>query len=223
LTGKSALVTGGGTGIGRAVAAALVRAGCQVAIASRDAAALQKTAAALGPKVVAVACDVRKKADVVRAVGEAEARLGPLSILINNAGLGYQATVEDCPEDKFDQIIETNLKGTFLMSQAVLPGMKARRAGFILNICSQAALRGYPEAGPYCASKFAIIGLSDALQKEVQSFGIHVHCLNPALVEVKEPGQTPGKLTVGDVADAVLWVLGRPGHVKLDNVGLYAW
>src|SRR2546426_6426019 len=189
LQGQTAIVTGGESGIGKAIADALVAEGVNVIAASRR---------------TTPACDVRKKSDVVKFVADVEERFGHIDILVNNSGLGVESKIVDCSEEDWQKVLDTNLTGTFLMTQAVLPTMIAQRRGYIINIASQAAKHGYPDAGPYCASKFGIVGFSEALQHEVREFGIHVHCLCPGLVQVpaaQSPGEIrPGVLQVEDLA-----------------------
>lgn len=210
LRGKTAIITGGTSGIGKAIADALAAEGVNVVAASRR---------------TTPACDVRSKVDVVRLATHAKNRFGRIDILVNNTGLGVGSKIVECSEEDWHKVIDTNLTGTFLMTQAVLPDMIAQRSGYIINIASQAAKHGYPNAGPYCASKFGIIGFSEALQHEVREFGIHVHCLCPGLVQVPEP-QTesevrPGVLQVDDLASAALFLLKQPRRVQIENIGLY--
>lgn len=210
LQGKTAIVTGGGSGIGKAIATELVREGVNVTAASRG---------------TTPSCDVRKKVDVAKLVAHVMERLGRIDILINNSGLGVQSKILDCSEDDWRRVLDTNLTGTFLMTQAVLPVMIEQRSGYIINIASQAAKHGYPNAGPYCASKFGVVGFSEALQQEVREFGIHVHCLCPGLVQVPPPKNEseirPGTLQVEDLASTALFLLKQPGRVHIENIGLY--
>ncbi len=226
---KNVLITGGASGIGRAIARVLVQNGCNVVLAARDAARLEKTAAELGqlyPKSVAtVVCDVRDAASINLAVASARKAFGPLDVLINNSGLGVQSKIVDCTEEEWDLVLDTNLKGTFLMTRAVLPDMIERRSGHVINIASQAAKHGYSGAGPYCASKFGVLGFGEALQKEVQAYGILVNSLCPALVQVPEPATEKdvdqGVLQASDVAATILFILQQPRRVKFENIGLY--
>lgn len=207
---KTAIVTGGSSGIGKAIASALSAEGVNVVIASRR---------------TTPACDVRKKADVIRLIAHVKERFGSIDILVNNSGLGVGSKIVDCTEDDWHRVLDTNLTGTFLMTQAVLPAMIAQRSGYIINIASQAAKHGYPNAGPYCASKFGIVGFSEALQQEVREFGVHVHCLCPGLVQVPPPKDESeirsGVLQVEDLASAALFLLKQPSRVHIENVGLY--
>lgn len=217
LRGKTAIITGGGSGIGKAIATALIAEGTNVIVASRRALPVEGA--------VSVACDVRQKSDVVRVAETAKERFGHIDILVNNTGLGVGSKIVDCSEEDWHRVLDTNLTGTFLMTQAVLPAMIAQRSGYIINIASQAAKHGYPNAGPYCASKFGIVGLSEALQQEVREFGIHVHCLCPGLVQVPSPQNEsevrPGVLQVEDLAAAAIFLLKQPRRVQLENIGLF--
>ena len=217
LTGKTAIVTGGGSGIGKAIATALVREGANVIVASRRAPSVENA--------MSIVCDVRKKADAVKVAEAAKQKFGGIDIIVNNTGLGVQRKIVDCSEEDWHLVLDTNLTGTFLMTQAALPAMIAQRSGYIINIASQAAKHGYPDAGPYCASKFGIIGLSEALQHEVRDYNIHVHCLCPGLVQVPPPrneGEVRGGvLQVEDLASAALFLLKLPPRVQIENIGLY--
>jgi NAD(P)-dependent dehydrogenase (short-subunit alcohol dehydrogenase family) len=217
LRGKTAIITGGGSGIGKAIAVALLHEGANVVIASRRGLALENA--------VSVACDVRKKSAVLHALETTKKHFGGVDILVNNTGLGVGSNIVDCSEEDWHKVIDTNLTGTFLMTQAVLPTMIAQRSGYIINIASQAAKHGYPQAGPYCASKFGIIGLSEALQHEVREFGIHVHCLCPGLVQVPPPQNEgeirQGVLQVEDLASTALFLLKLPRRVNIENIGLF--
>lgn len=227
---KVAVVTGAGSGIGRAISVALAEQGMQVALLGRNVAALEETQAMISAqhksKSIVVKVDVQQASQVTQAVEQVMADLGRVDVLINNAGLGVQHLVEECPESDWDMVMDTNAKGTFLLSQAVLPNMK-KRGGFIINIASQAAKNGYERAAPYCASKFAVLGFGLALQEEVRQFGIKVHSLCPGLVQVPKPervqDQSPGWLQVDDLANAVVYLLSQPEGVFIENIGLYGF
>ena len=186
-------------------------------IASRRALAIENA--------VSATCDVRKKEDVLKVAQAAKQQFGSIDILVNNTGLGVGSKIVDCSEEDWHKVVDTNLTGTFLMTQAVLPMMITQRSGYIINIASQAAKHGYPQAGPYCASKFGIIGLSEALQHEVREFGIHVHCLCPGLVQIPPPqneGEVrQGVLQVEDLASTALFLLKLPRRVNIENIGLF--
>ncbi|MEE1672317.1 SDR family oxidoreductase [Agarivorans aestuarii] len=231
VNGKVAIVTGGGSGIGLAIAKALAEQGAKVVICSRDLAKLEHTASQLlkefGIRVDCYAADIRIKQQVQALKDYVISQFGRVDILVNNSGLGVGDTIEDCSEEDWDLVVDTCTKGTFLMSQAVLPSMKTQQGGFILNIASQAAKNGYANAGPYCAAKFAVLGLAAALQEEVREHGIRVHSLCPGLVQVPAPecesDIKPGWLQVSDLAEAALFVLKQPARVHLENIGLYGF
>jgi NAD(P)-dependent dehydrogenase (short-subunit alcohol dehydrogenase family) len=227
--GASAIVTGGGSGIGRAIAAKLVAAGANVVLASRRGdlvAGVARELSAGGPgRAVGVACDLRKRGDADAVVARATAEFARVDVLVNNSGIGGPSRVAECTDEEWDRILETNLRGAFWMMRGVLPGMIAQRAGYIINIASQAGKHGYANAGPYCASKFGLIGLTEALQAEVREQGIIVHALCPAIVQVPPPGSgadlREGVLQVEDLASTVMFLLSQPRRVKFENIGLY--
>ncbi len=229
LKGKVAIVTGGASGIGLAITRALMGAGAHVVATSRRERLLSDTAAQLSAELegdcMGVAADVRVKVEVQNVVDRTLERFGAINFLINNSGLGVTDKVIDCPEENWDLVIDTCTKGTFLMSQAVLPAMQAQQDGFIINIASQAAKNGYAEAAPYCAAKFGVLGFGLALQEEVREHGIRVHSLCPGLVQVPKPEQeadiSPGWLQTDDLAAAVLFLLQQPKRVHIDNIGLW--
>ncbi len=227
--GKTAIVTGGGSGIGFAIAKALVQHGVNVVIASRRRNVLENAMNELNRigkgKAFAVECDLRKKEDIQNIVRKTKETFSSIDILINNSGLGGPSKIVDCSDDEWNLVLDTNLKGAFWMMREVLPTMIARHSGYIINIASQAAKHGYSNAGPYCASKFGLVGLSEALQEEVREFGIRVHSLCPALVQVPPPKNereiNHGVLQVEDLASTVLFLLTQPERVKFENIGLY--
>jgi NADP-dependent 3-hydroxy acid dehydrogenase YdfG len=229
LNGKTTIITGGGSGIGFAIARALVNEGVNLIIAARRKDVLMKSADelnALGKgKVVPVVCDLRKKGDIVTVVKTAKERFSSIDILINNAGLGVSSGIVDCTDEEWDLVLDTNLKGVFWMIRETLPTMIAQRSGYIINIASQAGKHGYRNAGPYCASKFGLLGLSEAVQLEVREFGIIVHSLCPALVQVPPPAtereMNDDVLQVEDLASTVMFLLAQPKRIKYENIGLY--
>ncbi|MDF7813722.1 3-ketoacyl-ACP reductase [Hymenobacter sp. YC55] len=185
ITGKNALVTGAGKGIGRAIAIALAQEGVNVALLARTEAQLQQVAQeieALGVKTAIVTADVANRAAVEAAVAQAEAALGTIDILINNAGIGTFAKLVDMDPTEWEQIVQVNLFGTYYATRAVLPGMIARETGDIINISSTAGLRGAATTSAYSASKFAVMGLTESLMQEVRKHNIRVSALTPSTV-----------------------------------------
>jgi NAD(P)-dependent dehydrogenase (short-subunit alcohol dehydrogenase family) len=186
LAGQVALITGGGTGIGRAIALAFARAGAKVALAGRRQDKLQEVAAAIteqGGEAVAIVCDVSQGADAKRAVTETVQRFGGLQILINSAGVLSNATVETVSEEDWDRVMLINTKGPFLMSRAALPAMRASRGGSIVNIGSILGLYAMKSRAAYCASKGALTMLTKAMALDHAADQIRVNCICPALVE----------------------------------------
>jgi NAD(P)-dependent dehydrogenase (short-subunit alcohol dehydrogenase family) len=229
LQDRTAIVTGGGSGIGFAIAQALVGEGANVVLVSRRADVLKEAAARLNGigkgRVVTAVCDLRKQEDVVHAVHVATDGFPAIDILINNSGLGGPSKIVDCSDEEWNKILDTNLNGAFRMTRQVLPLMIARRSGTIINIASQAAKHGYANAGPYCASKFGLVGFGEALQEEVREYGIIVHSLCPALVQVPPPKSDSevdhGVLQVEDLASTALFLLKQSRRIKFENIGLY--
>jgi NAD(P)-dependent dehydrogenase (short-subunit alcohol dehydrogenase family) len=186
LGGQVALVTGGGRGIGRATALALSNAGAAVAVTSRSEDQLRDTARLVegaGGRVLARAADVTDRAAVEALVARAEQTLGPLTLLVNNAGLigDYGPTWEADPE-QWSRVIEVNVVGPFLCARAVLPGMVARRRGRIVNLSSGAGMGRFPHGSAYAVSKAAVTRFSENLAGEVEEYGVRVFAVSPGTV-----------------------------------------
>lgn len=187
LDGRVALVTGGGRGLGRAIALRLARAGADVAIAGRSPEPLESTAAELrelGVRAYAARCDVTDPAAVERLRDEVRQRLGECSILVANAGMaGPTADLTEIEPDEWDAVMAANVKSAFLCAKAFLPAMTAAGAGDVLLIGSVAAKRPLARRTPYCASKAALSGLTRSLALEVGPLGVRVNCLSPGPVD----------------------------------------
>jgi 3-oxoacyl-[acyl-carrier protein] reductase len=206
LTGRTAFVTGSTRGIGLSVARALHAAGAKVAIVGRDAGRAKVVAAELGDRAAGVACDVADAKQVEAAIAAAEAALGPIDILVNNAGVAIVRGVDDLTEDDFDRTIAVNLKSAFLCTQAVLPMMRARQWGRIVNISSGAA-RGAGAIGVhYNASKAGMEGLTRGYAARLVKEGITVNAVAPSLIATDMMG---GRT---DLARNI--PLGRMGHAE---------
>ena len=181
LAGRTALVTGAGNGLGRAIVRHLAACGCRTILVGRDSAKLSAVAADIGPAARVVVCDVASAssvAELVTSVADEE-----ISILVNNAGVGGPvADLMDIDVAEWDDVFAVNVRGTFLMCQAVLPGMIARGTGDIINIASVTGKRPLVRRTPYAASKMAIIGLTTTLGHEVGPLGISVNSLSPGPV-----------------------------------------
>jgi NAD(P)-dependent dehydrogenase (short-subunit alcohol dehydrogenase family) len=186
LAGKVAIVTGGGSGIGRAVALAFAREGAQVTVTGRRQEKLIETLAEIrahGGEGLAVVCDVSKAVDTQRVAEETEKALGRTDVLVNNAGALSVSTIETISEEDWDRVVATNLKGPFLMSHAVLPQMKRAGGGSIINIGSILGLYAMKDRAAYCASKGGVTMLTKAMAIDHAKDKIRVNCICPSIVE----------------------------------------
>lgn len=218
LEGKVALVTGASRGIGREIALAFAREGADVACnfnrSPDQAAEVVALIEAMGRRAVAVQADVAVEDQVNAMVERAIAELGPIDILVNNAGFATLYRVVDMPTQAFDDIIAAHLRGTFLVTHAVLPGMLKRRSGRIINISSQLAYKGRPGWSHYSAAKAGIIAFTRVLATEVSREGVLVNCIAPGPIdtEIVPPGShvpgTEGTDVIGQLP------LGRSGTVE---------
>jgi ketoreductase len=186
--GKTALVTGGGTGIGKAIALQLAKNGANVAIASRSQAHIQATAAdftGLGMSVLGLQMDVRKKQDIETAAEQLVSRWGPIHILVNNAGISGLSLIDDPDDGKWYDIVDTNLNGLYLVTKAVLKRMPDHSGGRVINISSVLGRFGVPGYAAYCTTKHGVIGFTRALALEVVSRGITVNTICPGWVDTE--------------------------------------
>jgi NAD(P)-dependent dehydrogenase (short-subunit alcohol dehydrogenase family) len=180
LEGRVGLVTGGGGGIGRAIAQRLAREGMAVAVLDRDEAAVQGVASEIGG--LAVTADVTAPEEARKAVAAVLARFGKIDLLVNNAGIAWTGPALDMPLEVFQAMLRVNVEGVFIMSRAVLPHMVARRSGAIVNLASWAGKTGNAWFAGYSASKFAVVGLTQALAREMAPHGIRVNAICPGIV-----------------------------------------
>ena len=182
LTGKGALVTGATGGIGWAIAEALHGQGATVAISGTRAEKLNELAAKLGSRVVALPCDLRDRAAVVKLAEDAEKALGQVDILVNNAGITHDNLFMRMKDEEWDDVIAVNLTSVFVLTRGVLRGMMRRRAGRIVNIASISGVLGNPGQGNYAASKAGLVGMTKSLAREVSSRGITANCIAPGFI-----------------------------------------
>jgi 3-oxoacyl-[acyl-carrier protein] reductase len=228
LTGKRVFITGGGKGIGRAIALAFARAGADIAVCARDRAALDSTAheiEAAGRRALAVAADVADEAAVNRAVESALDALGGIDVLVNNAGQYLVKPFTELTAGDWDRIYGVNLRGTFLVCKAVVPHMIERGSGHIFNIASIGGRRPMKHATAYCASKYGVVGFSKALARELKPHGIKLQIAYPYYVVSRdqvdwraEDEKMTAWLTPEDFADVIVENARRPHRVLIEDL-----
>lgn len=225
LEGKVAVVTGSTRGIGRAIAGTFVDEGISVVISSRRQQDVDRTVRELRQrgkgKVVGTICDVRDYHQVQRLVDLAAQELGGLDILVNNAGVGYHAPVADLQPEAWHEIIDTNLTGVFYCCHEAIPKMRSRGGGYIINIGSLAGANAHPTMAAYNASKFGLLGFSEALFQEVRHEGIRVSHIMPGSVETEFSvgGAKAGWAILPEhIADMVIHLLKSPPRTMTTRI-----
>jgi len=233
IAGKVALVTGASRGIGRAIALALARAGADLAINYRsreaEAAAVATQIRGLGRRCIPVRADVSKSAEVARLIETVQAQLGAIEILVNNAGIARPQPLEEITESDWDELLAVNLTSCFLLTQAVLPGMRARRWGRIINLSSVAAQVGGVVGPHYAASKAGLLGLTHSYAALLAKEGITANAIAPALILTEMVTSNlkarPDLIPVGrfgdpeEVAEVAL-ALARNGYITGQTINL---
>lgn len=233
LEGETALVTGGGRGIGRAIALAFARAGATVAIASRSADEVERTAgevASLGGRALALPTDVTSRAAVEELVQRTLDATRRLDIVVNNAGVFVWRAFAKLEEEDWDRILDTNLKSGYLVTRAALPALTASGRGRVLNVASIHGSVGEASVVAHCAAKFGLIGFTKALALELRGVGITVNAVSPGAtdnrsLEIDMPARAEpllGKLRPGDVADAALFLV-SPAAASISGAVLDVW
>lgn len=211
LSGKKAIVTGAGRGIGRAIAVGLARAGADVAICSRTLDDVEKVAReieSLGQRSLAIRSDVRDRDSVKNLIDRTSRELGGIDILVNNAGGTFSRALLELSDRGWDALITENLKSVFLVStEAARAMIQAKRGGAIINMTSVAGLEASPYAAPYGAAKAAVISLTKSMAVEWVPFGIRVNCISPGIIETGTPSQP-------------FWPPGGEREVPLGRLGL---
>jgi 3-oxoacyl-[acyl-carrier protein] reductase len=201
---RTAIVTGGGRGIGAAVARALTARGLAVTVFARSRGQLERVVAE-GAAALAVAGDVRREEDVARLVAAHERALGPPDVLVNGAGILVRGLAEDTSPSDFREVLDVNLTGAFLCARAVIPGMKGRRRGRIVNLTSISGTIGTPEASAYNSSKWGLVGLTKCLAEELRAHGVQCVAVSPGSVDTEMLRKTPfaPEMSADDVARVV--------------------
>ncbi|WP_342505714.1 3-ketoacyl-ACP reductase [Sporosarcina sp. FSL K6-2383] len=232
LTGKTALITGAGRGIGRATAIAFAKEGIHVGLVGRTAANLGEVAKELsqyGVNVTMATADVSDNESVIAAVEHIKAELGPIDILINNAGIGKFGKFLELSPEEFKNIIDVNLMGVYYVTRAVLPEMIERQAGDIINISSTAGQKGAPVTSAYSASKFGVLGLTESLMLEVRKHNIRVSALTPSTVATDlaiESNLTDGNpdkvMQPEDLAEVMVMQLKLHPRILVKSAGLWS-
>ncbi len=232
LAGEIALVTGGSRGVGLAIGRQLLAAGASVALVARRGAQLSQAVASLDEgdgRAIGIVGDVTDVASMEAAVRATVERLGGLSILVNNAGLGRYGSIPDQSPDEWRQVIETNLFGVFYATRAALPAIRTQGRGHIIAISSGAAKQGYPNMSAYCSAKAGLEGFMRALTAEVATERIKVTTIVPGSiltdfgVRTRAERMASGAKFVEpeDVADAVLYVLTQPDRAWTEELNLW--
>jgi NAD(P)-dependent dehydrogenase (short-subunit alcohol dehydrogenase family) len=218
LDGRVVAITGGARGIGRATAAAFLAAGARVAIGDLDAELVARTASELGASTLGLPLDVTDPASFAAFLAAAEDQLGPLDVLVNNAGIMPTGLFADEDPAMTARILDINLGGVITGSRLATAGFVARGRGHLVNIASLAGVSGFPGLATYCASKHAVVGFTEALHRELQPHGVGVTAVLPGVVRTElsaganTPGWTESLTTVDpeDVADAIVRAVGNP-------------
>ncbi len=228
-----AIVTGGGSGIGRALTEALASAGVRVVIASRRTDVLRRAADELNRKlktelVFPYEFDIRRRDKVDQLVSDVFTRWQTIDVLVNNSGLAVPETTEKITDEGWDLVMETNLRGAMQLVRAVLPFMSADDFGDIVNVSSQAGKHGYADVPSYCASKFGLLGFAEAVRDHVRKAGTNVRVFNfcPGLVDVEnteaDQPSRGGFIHVANIAKTLMYALTLDRNVVLEDINLYA-
>jgi NAD(P)-dependent dehydrogenase (short-subunit alcohol dehydrogenase family) len=225
LDGKTALITGAGRGIGRGIALAFAREGCDVALSARSVGELDETARmarALGRRAVVLPCDVSDAEAVARMVDDALDALSWIDILVNNAGYACFKSFEDLSIEEWERTVAVNLNGPFYVTRALLPSMKARSSGRIINISSVSGLKPIVDQSAYCAAKHGLNGLTKCLALELREYGIGVHAICPGGVDTQLARENMGHrdmsdwMTPEDIAHTALYLATLPPRATTD-------
>ncbi|NNE70961.1 MAG: SDR family oxidoreductase [Rhodothermales bacterium] len=227
---QTVLITGGSRGLGRHTAIAFGEAGYNVAICGRNETDLDEVVRDIldveGHAMRGVV-DVRSAGAVRQYVSEVEAAMGPVDVLINNAGFSYYKPFVEWSIDEMDDVVDVNLKGTMYACHAVAPGMASRGSGYILNVASDIGRRAIPNMAAYVAAKHAVVGFSGSLLRELRESGVKVSVVLPGIIDTHFGGTLPGTrdhhwaMKPEEVAQVLLGMVRQPGNLVLDEVTLH--
>ena len=227
LEGKKAIVTGGGRGIGRAIALAMAEEGCDIAVVSRTRDEIERTANEVmmfGSQALAIQADVSDPLDVEYAVNETIKAFGRIDILVNNAGIAIFKPFLELTLDDWDRTMAVNLSGAFLCAQEVAKYMVEQESGTIINICSSASKKAYPNQLAYVASKHGMMGLSKTMSIDLQPYGIKVHAICPGGVDTKLTADARPEVDRSDwmhpedIAHVVMMLLTMHDRATIDEI-----
>jgi 3-oxoacyl-[acyl-carrier protein] reductase len=229
LEGKLAVITGGGRGIGKAIALDFAKYGADVVVAARTTAEIESVAAEIrnmGRQSVAIPTDMTNEQSIQNLISKSYETFGKIDILVNNAGISFLAAVIDMKTEDFDQLIAVNLRGMFICTREALRIMKKQKQGRIINISSGFGIEGQPMLSAYCASKAGILLFSDSLSKEERK--VQVYVINPGLIETKMTENLQGKKESPEVIAKIATYLAFPENkfpsgmvikqLQLDNI-----
>ena len=185
LKGKVAIVTGSGRGIGKSIAFCLAKEGCKVIVTSRTEKEINETVKEIQSNGFGIVCDVSNYSSVKKLISETIKRFGKIDILVNNAGVAVKKLFSETEKEEWDKIVDINLKGAFNLTKEVLPLMLVQKSGKIINISSGAGKTGVPGLSIYSATKFGLIGFTQALAQEVEKDGVKIYSVCPGSTETK--------------------------------------
>ena len=227
LDGKTALVTGGGRGIGRAIALALSAEGCDVAVASRTSSEVQSAVREMkryGIRAIAIQADVSEPSDVDRMVEETLKAFGHIDIYVNNAGIAIFKPIPELTLEDWDRTMSVNLRGAFLCMQKVANVMIRQKSGSIITICSSASKKAYPNQAAYVASKHGLLGLTKGLNLELKPYGVRVHAICPGGVDTRLTADARPEtdrsdwMQPEDIAHVILMLLTQSEGATIDEI-----
>jgi NAD(P)-dependent dehydrogenase (short-subunit alcohol dehydrogenase family) len=233
LRGKTALITGGGRGLGRAIALACAAEGAAIAVLARTADEVAETAWLIeeqGGRAIALSGDVRVASELHQVAAEVQERLGPIAILVNSAGVGLRVPVQETTEEQWDAVVNTLLKGTFLASQAVLPQMMAQGGGNIINLGAPLDKIATPGFAAYYAAKCGVDGLTRVMAKDLRRHGINVNAVHPGgfadtqMVRSVVPEVRTGLLSPDSIAPAVVYLASLQPRIQTgQTIDAHSW